>query len=58
MAFDNKIIVLLNKEGFPQDDGYLLDYQTNIQQIKLSYHEKLLAVALAPCSDQLPKIIM
>ena len=51
IGFDNEIIVLKNTKNYPIDNNYYLEYEMNIQNMKLSYHEKLLAVALGPCSD-------
>ncbi len=43
---------------FPIENNLKLKYDTAISDIKISRNEKLLAVALAPNSDQMPKIEM
>jgi hypothetical protein len=56
----NKIAVIVNDESkkYPLDQKLFLKYNTSISDVKLSQHEKFLAIALAPSSDQTPKIEM
>ncbi len=47
-----------NRSNYPYMKQYYKNYKTLISDMKLSYHEKILAVALAPNSDENPKIEM
>ena len=56
IAFDNEIIVLKNEEGFPYDKNYNMKYKAAISDMKMSYNERILTVALAPNNEQNAKI--
>jgi len=49
---------LKNEEGFPAEPTFKLEYQTSISDMKLSYHEKFLAVALKVFNEGNAKIQM
>lgn len=49
---------LKNEEGFPSEPNLKLDYKTAISDMKLSYNEKFLAVALKVFHEGNAKIEM
>ena len=51
-------MVLRNEEGFPAEPNFKLEYKTSISDMKLSYHEKFLAVALKVFNEGNAKIEM
>lgn len=50
--------MLRNEEGFPAEPNFKLEYKTSISDMKLSYHEKFLAVALKVFNEGNAKIEM
>ena len=57
--FFDKIEILINDEGYPVDDNFTIKYPTTtISDIKMSFNEKYLAVALAAIPEENAKIEM
>ena len=52
IAFEKEIVTLINRQpDFPAHEKYNLKYNNKISDMKISYHEKILAVALATGSE-------
>ncbi len=58
IAFENEIVVLTNSEELHFNKSYNLKYKSNITDMKLSQHEKILAVSLEKNTEQNSKIEM
>lgn len=55
---ENDIIVLKNKDQFPHDSKYSISHTSEIQQLKISENEKIMAVAILNQVEQPSKIFI